>query len=164
MRRPPSLICMHIEKSQRREMPTPRNDHGATSRRLEPRSTSPHDLTEIPAIREVVPTAGWQHWDCSHVDAGTALAPFDSGGCAMFMLAHGPATDIDRLDDIALCARVAAEFREMPGLRITLAQAVRLFSIDRARCERVLRRLVDRGELSTDGRVFVRVDVGRRYA
>jgi len=63
-----------------------------------------------------------------------------------------------------LCARVWAEFREMPGLNLTLAQAARLFSIDRARCARVLDVLVVSGVLTTDGVAFVRADSGRRYA
>ena len=41
-----------------------------------------------------------------------------------------------------LCTRVQAEYREMPGLRLTVSQASRLFSIEPARCERVLVALV----------------------
>jgi hypothetical protein len=63
-----------------------------------------------------------------------------------------------------LCARVWAEFREMPGLNLTLAQAARLFSLDRARCERVLDALVVSGVLATDGVGFARADSGRRSA
>ena len=64
----------------------------------------------------------------------------------------------------ALQARVSAEFREMPGMRLTLAQASRLFSIDTARCERVLGALVDVGVLATNGRAFARADIGTRCA
>ena len=60
-----------------------------------------------------------------------------------------------------LQSRVSAEFREMPGLRLTVPQAARLFSIEAARCERVLGALVDRGVLATDGRAFARADAGR---
>jgi|KBSMisStandDraft_5_1062788.scaffolds.fasta_scaffold62583_1 hypothetical protein len=63
-----------------------------------------------------------------------------------------------------LCARVWAEFREMPGLNLTLAQAARLFSLDRARCARVLDALVVSGVLATDGVGFARADSGRRCA
>jgi hypothetical protein len=70
----------------------------------------------------------------------------------------------DRGEERDLQTRVSAEFREMPGLRITVAQAARLFSMDSGRCERVLGHLVERGELSTDGRLFVRADLGRRWA
>jgi hypothetical protein len=59
-------------------------------------------------------------------------------------------------DDFHLHARVSAEFREMPGLKLTLPQAARFFSIDPPQCERVLGALVDRGDLRTDGRAFVR--------
>jgi hypothetical protein len=60
--------------------------------------------------------------------------------------------------------RVSAEYREMPGLTLTVAEAARLFSIDAACCERVLRALVARGELTTNGRVFTRADGGTRCA
>jgi hypothetical protein len=63
-----------------------------------------------------------------------------------------------------LHARVSAEFREMPGLTLTLAQAARLFSIEPARCERVLGALVERGVLTTNGRVFARAGAGARCA
>jgi hypothetical protein len=63
-----------------------------------------------------------------------------------------------------LCARVWAEFREMPGLNLTLAQAARLFSLDRARCAGVLEVLVVNGVLTTDGVAFARADSGRRCA
>lgn len=39
--------------------------------------------------------------------------------------------------------RIAAEYREMPGLSLTVAQACRLWHIDRASCLRALRELVD---------------------
>ena len=61
-----------------------------------------------------------------------------------------------------LCARVWAEFREMPGLNLTLPQAARLFSLDRTRCAHVLDALVVSGVLTTDGVGFARADSGRR--
>lgn len=39
--------------------------------------------------------------------------------------------------------RAMGEFREMPGLQLTEAQAARLWSIDSALCSRVLAALVD---------------------
>ena len=45
------------------------------------------------------------------------------------------------LDD--LLRRVQAEFLEMPGLRLTRAQARRLWALDDAVCEAVLSALVD---------------------
>ncbi|MGE5359505.1 MAG: hypothetical protein ACM3NQ_10840 [Bacteroidales bacterium] len=53
-----------------------------------------------------------------------------------------------------LSARLLAEFREMPALRITAAQAARLSSLSARQCERVLAALVDAGALRTDGRLF----------
>ena len=61
-----------------------------------------------------------------------------------------------------LCTRVRAEFREMPGLTLTLSQASRLFSIEPTRCERVLDVLVDAGHLATDGVAFASPVGGRR--
>ena len=52
--------------------------------------------------------------------------------------------------------RVQGEFREMPGLKLTVRQAARLFSIEPARCERVLGALVHDGILATDGLQFAR--------
>lgn len=65
-------------------------------------------------------------------------------------------------DDLHL--RIRAEFHEMPGLKLTLPQASRLFSVETWRCASILGRLVDAGVLTTDGRAFVRAGVGRRYA
>ena len=59
--------------------------------------------------------------------------------------------------------RVSAEFTEMPGLRLTVAQAARLFSVDREQCRGVLDSLVSEGVLSTDGTVFQMAGAGRRH-
>jgi len=50
--------------------------------------------------------------------------------------------------------RVAGEYREMPGLRLTAAQAQRLFHLDSQACTEVLHELVQRKFLSCepDGR------------
>jgi hypothetical protein len=63
-----------------------------------------------------------------------------------------------------LCARIRAEYREMPGLTLTLLQASRLFSIEPARCARILGALVHAGDLVTDGRTFASPHGGRRSA
>jgi hypothetical protein len=55
-------------------------------------------------------------------------------------------------DDLRI--RVWAEFREMPGLKLTLPQASRLFDIELVRCEQVLDALVHSGYLATDGKAF----------
>jgi hypothetical protein len=69
-----------------------------------------------------------------------------------------------RDDDLELHLRVLAEYREMPGLRLTLTQAARLFDIEPTQCKRVLGTLVDAGCLATDGRQFATADGGRRSA
>ncbi|HWP99873.1 MAG TPA: hypothetical protein VNK92_05345 [Vicinamibacterales bacterium] len=43
--------------------------------------------------------------------------------------------------------RIRGEFLEMPGLRLTLAQAQRLWNLDRDVCEALLGTLVDMGFL-----------------
>ena len=67
-------------------------------------------------------------------------------------------------DDVTLHARVLAEFREMPGMRLTLEQASRLFALERSRCARVLDRLVTAGALRMNGRQFLGCDIGRHSA
>jgi ribosomal protein S25 len=47
----------------------------------------------------------------------------------------------------SLVARVRAEYREMPGLSLTAAQASRLCGINVSVCEQVLRELVVEGVL-----------------
>ena len=67
-------------------------------------------------------------------------------------------------DEARLRTRVHAEFREMPGLTLTLPQAARLFSLDVVRCEQILGALVDEGHLTTNGRTFASADAWRRSA
>jgi hypothetical protein len=67
---------------------------------------------------------------------------------------HDPnANATGRDHDVSL--RVRAEFTEMPGLRLTLPQASRLFNLERTQCERVLVTLVDMRILSMRGHTFV---------
>jgi len=77
--------------------------------------------------------------------------------------AHPATCDAHRKEH-DLRTRVQAEFREMPGLQLTLPQASRLFSIETTRCERVLGALVHAGHLSTDGKAFACPRGGRRSA
>lgn len=46
--------------------------------------------------------------------------------------------------------RIRGEYREMPGMRLRPEQAMRLWSLDRATCERVLDELVREGFLQRD--------------
>jgi hypothetical protein len=59
----------------------------------------------------------------------------------------------------ALVCRVRGEFLEMPGLRLTEAQARRLWTVDAATCAAVLERLIAAGFLfcTRDG-AFMRVE------
>jgi hypothetical protein len=55
--------------------------------------------------------------------------------------------------------RVQGEFMEMPGLRLTEAQARRLWGLDEASCDALLRALVDAKFLfRTHNGAFMRVD------
>ena len=47
----------------------------------------------------------------------------------------------------AVAERVRGEFREMPGMSLTLAQASRLWALDSRTCGDVLTQLVDAGFL-----------------
>ena len=64
------------------------------------------------------------------------------------------------LDDV-IC-RVRGEFTEMPGLRLTTAQAQRLWGLDRVACDTLLNALVDAKFLfrTRDG-AFIRFDQTR---
>lgn len=61
------------------------------------------------------------------------------------------------LDDVL--RRVRGEFIEMPGMRLTSAQAQRLWGLDRAACDTLLGALVDaKFLLRTRDGAFVRSD------
>lgn len=55
---------------------------------------------------------------------------------------------------LQLLQRVAGEYREMPGLSLTVSQAERLFGLDGSTCASILTTLVERGVLrqGTNGR------------
>ena len=57
-------------------------------------------------------------------------------------------------DDVMrdLMRRVQAEYAEMPGLSVTLAQAQRLLAIDRPTCALIFRSLIKRGLLRRTSR------------
>ncbi len=56
--------------------------------------------------------------------------------------------------DRALRAQICAEYLEMPGMRLSLPQAARLFNLEPTHCARLLKALVADGALWTDGREF----------
>jgi hypothetical protein len=63
-----------------------------------------------------------------------------------------------------LTARARAEFLEMPGLSLTLAQASRLCDASPEDCQHVFEELIAEGLLCRDGDRYVRADGGRRCA
>jgi hypothetical protein len=63
-------------------------------------------------------------------------------------------------DEHELYARIRGEYRELPGLRLTLPQAARLFNLELTGCERVFDALVREGFLATDGRAFCNAGAG----
>jgi hypothetical protein len=58
---------------------------------------------------------------------------------------------------IHLVNRVRSEFIEMPGLRLRIDQAQRLWNLDRAVCENVLLSLVEAKFLGVDNQVYGRL-------
>ena len=63
--------------------------------------------------------------------------------------------------DTGLLQRVHGEYMEMPGLRLTLAQACRLWNVDAATSLDVLNRLVAEQFLRLSGPHYVRAATGR---
>jgi|EndMetStandDraft_9_1072997.scaffolds.fasta_scaffold17597_3 hypothetical protein len=59
-------------------------------------------------------------------------------------------THAPRLNDLITLVR--SEYREMPGLSLTLEQAQRLWSLDRPTCVMLFERLVEMGVLRTTKR------------
>jgi len=74
-----------------------------------------------------------------------------------------PVAPIPYMTDI-VHERVRGEYREMPGLHLTVAQAARLFNLEPAQCGQVLDTLVTIGELWTNGREYFGSGQGRRFA
>jgi hypothetical protein len=61
----------------------------------------------------------------------------------------------------ALLPRIRGEYLEMPGLRVTLAQACRLWQLDEATCEAALNVLVEQRFLRKSGCGYVAAVSGR---
>ena len=62
--------------------------------------------------------------------------------------AAAPELGCQRIDDLAW--RIEAEFREMPGMRLTFAQVKRLWNLSNDQCSRVLDYLTSTGLLMQD--------------
>jgi hypothetical protein len=67
------------------------------------------------------------------------------------------AVDIDPILDEAV-RRAQSDFREMPGLRLTLPQAARLWAFDTVFCREVLATLVRTEFLVRSGDAFIRAE------
>jgi DNA-binding IclR family transcriptional regulator len=67
------------------------------------------------------------------------------------------------LADHNLHIRIHAEYQEMPGLKLTLAQASRLFNLEPARCAQALDTLVSLGLLRAEGDTFLHARTGRQF-
>jgi hypothetical protein len=70
-------------------------------------------------------------------------------------------TAADEPSDLDFQCRIRAEFEEMPGLKLTLPQALRLFDNDCVSCQRALWQLVAAGVLGVEDGLFV---LGQRRA
>ena len=76
---------------------------------------------------------------------------------------HSAVTEApSRFEDAVLVFRIQAEFAEMPGLKLTLPQASRLFHLDFDRCQQVMTTLVATGQLAVRGNAFVQGTSARR--
>jgi hypothetical protein len=60
-----------------------------------------------------------------------------------------------------VAVRIVAEYREMPGMHLTLPQAARLFALDQQHCARVLDTLVSSGVLRRTGSTYAVAGTGR---
>jgi hypothetical protein len=70
---------------------------------------------------------------------------------------HGPCTVVlhRTSKEDALLARARGEYREMPGMRLTIDQAMRLWDLDRQTCQWLLASLV--------AARFLEIDLHGRY-
>jgi hypothetical protein len=63
----------------------------------------------------------------------------------------------------SLVARVRGEYQEMPGLRLTFAQACRLWQVDASTCEMLLEQLVrERFLYKTDSGAYIAMSATTR--
>ena len=70
-------------------------------------------------------------------------------------------SDVPQLE--SLVARARSEYLEMPGLRVSVVQACRLWQVDASTCEMVLDQLVLEGFLcKSDSGFYVAAGNGRR--
>lgn len=63
--------------------------------------------------------------------------------CTVYVFRQSPRSELE--------LRIRGEYHEMPGLRLRPEQAMRLWSLDRHTCDRILDELVRSGFLQRDG-------------
>jgi hypothetical protein len=112
------------------------------------------------ASSRVLGRRGFRHSHCSSSGITTFIEELTMQRFGNAATRHNTAD----LQDNDLHVRIRAEFSEMPGLKLTLPQASRLFNIEPALCAHALDRLVSAGCLSLAGGSFVRAGGGRHSA
>jgi hypothetical protein len=83
-------------------------------------------------------TQKWQRDERDGVMSGLSISDRHSPNAA-----HRLPQDGDAIADDQLLLRVRGEYTEMPGLHLTVAEASRLWQVDRRVCEALLTRLVE---------------------
>jgi len=103
--------------------------------------------------RGVWTTAGWK----SHAGSAGRVNRPQRRPIHVRRIRRGNVTTGDDTPSLgSLVARVRGEYCEMPGLRLTFAQACRLWQVETSTCERLLEQLVREGFLSkTDNGVYI---------
>jgi hypothetical protein len=95
---------------------------------------------------------------CVATRSGTCIAQFFN----RYPQSETESTAMSAQQQEDVLRRVQGEYIEMPGLRLTTAQAQRLWGLDRAACDALLGALVDAKFLSrTRDGAFVRSDQAR---
>lgn len=84
--------------------------------------------------------------------------PLDNRRVAALHLPAAGHMTTDTYSDIGrIVERIRGEYREMPGLRLTISQAGRLWHLEARRCQAILNALVDAGFLRrTHDGAFIR--------
>lgn len=61
-------------------------------------------------------------------------------------------TETNRMTPMDVTKRILAEYRDLPGLKLTTRQAARLWALELVQCEYLLNQLVTDGHLLIDAR------------
>jgi hypothetical protein len=77
------------------------------------------------------------------------------------MNVHTMAPPVPTPRHVDLGAMIKAEYLEMPGLCLTLAQAAKLWNVDTNQCREILETLTRTGLLYRSGDMYLKVGTGR---